>query len=217
MNSIKMIITGPTTIYLDNYSIESIPEWKQPKIVQTSCITGKKKVLLPIGCAAGKGRFKCRIRIFDADSTIKLLENEDVIDFYLYSDEDEHFNCVVEEYLPIKAGPKHRRINVTSLLLVSQGFVDDPRKDPAAPEATPEGGSFENGGQVNVTLSTPAGCFVMWTTDGTDPSVTNGFLLQNVSIPITHTTTITARAFMTGSPWRFSDRMIERYTELPPQ
>lgn len=212
MTSPKIVI-GSIVIDLNDYKCQVIPKWERETIEYTSPLTGKKTVV-NLDSDAEKGRFECRLRVQNADSLIKEIEGNSTVDFYLYSDESIHFDCIVKEFLPFEAGERHRRVSVASILLVSESRIYSPLVNPATPEADPMGYEFPNGTTIYVDLDcVTLGATIYYTKDDSIPDPTDTKWV-GTSIPISNTTTIKARAYLGSS--RYSGIMTEVYTEGTP-
>ena len=119
------IITGSTTIKLNDYRVEVIPKWDQPKVTHTSVLTGKKTVIFKD--SRRHGRLTVRIRVFDSDATIDKIEDGDTVTLDLYNGTTPLvITMIVKSFLPFSAGSKYGMRSSASMLLESEDLIANP-------------------------------------------------------------------------------------------
>lgn len=208
MNSPKLIADS-NTIDFNDYDCQVEPKWNRDIIIHTSVITGKKTIVNKAD-DPGKGRFICEIVVFNKDTAIDYIAINDVVDFYLYEDQDIHFNCIVKDVQPFASGKKYLRIDSAIITLESEDYIYNPMKV-ATPVADPSGGNYTIPPNVSVelTCNTP-GALIYYTTNGTSPDT--GDTLYTTPITISNTTTLKAKAYVDGM--NSSEIMTEIYTKI---
>lgn len=209
MKNPKIELSDGSVLDFNNYKISFEPSWELERKEYASVITGKKKVK---DLYSEKGRFKAKIIVYDSDSGPESLSNYTEGEFYFHSDDSEHFKVNIINVQPFKAGTMSGLIRNTLIEIESQELVENPIQCDA-PDVQPPSQSFENGGSVQITMSTTVlGGKIYYTTDGSEPDETDNLYTNPFSVD--STTTIKARVYRENM--RKSEVVTRQYTENPP-
>jgi len=207
MNSPKIVI-GSDVIDLNDYDCKVKPKWSPDFIIHTSVITGKKTLVNRAD--DGYGRFECEITIYQSDSAFDDLAIDNEVDFYLYADDDIHFDCLVKDLQPFVSGGKHRLQRNIKITLVGKEYVLNPLRC-TAPAILPPSKNFPAGTSVTVTItSVTSGSIIYYTKDGTDPD--DNSTEYTGSFEVSETTTVKAIVYRDGM--HESEISSETYTKV---
>ena len=206
------IIVDSETINFNDYSTKIVPKWELDVIIHTSVLSGKKTRVNRTD--EGYGRFSCEIIVVNVENTkFEAIAVNDVIDFYLYSNDDVHFDCIVKDVLPFFSGGKYKMYQNVKITLLSRDYVMNPHKC-TDPVFDPEGYEFPYGGSAEVTItSATPGSTIYYTTDGSDPDDND----TEYTTPITITTTTTVKAIIYKTGMRTSGISSETYVRGVPE
>jgi len=119
-----IITYGTTTVHLENYAVEIVPNWEQPKIFHKSVLTDK--ITMFYKDADKKGRYTVRIRVFDADNTIFGIGDQESVRFKLLGIETSYTKMLVKEFLTFEAKNRYNMRKMATILLESEVLVDNP-------------------------------------------------------------------------------------------
>jgi len=119
-----IITFDSTTINLENYKAEVIPDWRQPKVIHQSVLTQEKFIYFKDDLK--KGEFQARIRVFNSDSTIDSIKSKSTVNFNLYGTAGREVEMIVKDFKPFYSGNRFNMRNSCSILLESKTLITNP-------------------------------------------------------------------------------------------